>query len=59
MKTRTYIAISGQTEIEFESAHRAGSSANMADAEAASRRKFGRVLPISQIYRSDRDKDPA
>ena len=54
--TRTYIAItSGHNEFEFESEHRAGSAANMADAEAASRRKFGHTVRIMQTYLSDRD----
>lgn len=39
---RTYTAYHGHTEFTFESEHRAGSAANMEDAKAAARRRFGK-----------------
>ena len=51
MTMRTYIALYGDTEFQFVSAHKAGSQANMDDAASAARRKFGRLHnTISNIH---------
>lgn len=53
MIMRTYTAMYGATEYEFQSEHKAGSQANMDDARAAARRKFGRLHnTISNIHLS-------
>ena len=56
--TKTYIAICGtSTEFTFESEHHLHSAGNIADAEAASRRKYGRVLKIKQIQLVESQRD--
>lgn len=58
MKTRTYVACYDDGhdfgEFEFYSGHRAGSKANLDDAKATARRKYGhhraQQIEIYQVY---------
>ena len=48
-KMRTYRAYAGMNTFTYESEHRAGSKANMEDAELRCKRMYGRVLNIARV----------